>query len=897
MSTYHEGDEANRRRVIAAGVILALQIIGLLWLLLFARDRLALGAGQEPQATAVPTVAATAVATTVAAAENEPTAAPENNSAATAAAVDAGATAAAEADAAATADAEATVAAGLTAADAGVVPPEDVHLDTSGLPTAPDWFAQLVEGSAPDAATGTAGMPPHLLLTFPDVQEPALELATPDLSRPQVRIVPIAALLSWLQARGDAAGQDALEDLQSLLADPPPAAEAVVPPLPFSDLRQPLVARVAFAQFGGGHGVGYVAHMTGDEATPATADSGLIYVYQGLTDDGRNYVFISWPMDSAFLDEDAASAATAVAADADAYYQTVAAEIETADDAAMTTTLSSLGRVVRSLAVGRAAVAAAAQATPEPAVIVQPGGVTGTPADATGFVWNWTSSRRGDGDETPVANPPDYALAFWPDGSFSFVADCNVGRGSYTLDDLNAIRLMPGAMTRAACPTGSQADEFVQALADTRTMLFDESGDMILVLADGREAVFANAGPASAEDVPAAEEQPDAADAGFTGLNLQWPGFTDASGDVVAVDNPEDYALALLPDGTFTFRADCNVGTGAYTYEDGVLTLVPGVMTLVACPAGSQADAFMDFLGGVSGVTVAEDGAVTMTTANGRSATFISAGSVAAPETAPEGETAATPEPEADASALRDVAWQWIGLSAADGTLTEVAAPERYTFALLEDGSYAFVADCNRGAGSYTLDGTALTLAPGPVTTAACAAGSLSDQFIDLLGQVASVGFDGDKLLLTLADGGVATFGNGGPFAASDIGSGPVEDTDEPSAAPLAGTVWRWATFRDAKQDYVVPATSPYTLEFGDDGTVVVVADCNTANGTYTVNSDGTLTIAILATTLVACPPDSLGDSFIEYLNQAGPFEVDEAGTLIIQLMADGGTMTFIPVS
>jgi len=250
-----------------------------------------------------------------------------------------------------------------------------------------------------------------------------------------------------------------------------------------------------------------------------------------------------------------------------------------------------------------------------------------------------------------------------------------------------------------------------------------------------------------------------------------------------------------------------------------------------------------------------------------------------------------------DASALRDTAWQWIGVTSADGTITTVADPERYTFALLEDGSYAFVADCNRGAGSYTLDGTALTLAPGPVTLAACEDDSLSDQFIGLLGQVASYSFDGDTLFLTLADGGVATFGNGGPFAASDIGSGPVDSTDDPTAAPLAGTLWRWATFRDAKQDYAVPATSPYTLEFGDDGTVVVVADCNTANGTYTVNSDGTLTIAILATTLAACPPDSLGDSFIEYLNQAGPFEVDEAGTLIIQLMADGGTMTFIPAS
>ena len=70
------------------------------------------------------------------------------------------------------------------------------------------------------------------------------------------------------------------------------------------------------------------------------------------------------------------------------------------------------------------------------------------------------------------------------------------------------------------------------------------------------------------------------------------------------------------------------------------------------------------------------------------------------------------------------------------------------------------------------------------------------------------------------------------------------DDTNGGAAAPLAG-FRRWATFRDAKQDYLVPATTDYTLTFNDDGTVAVVADCNTGQGTYTVNSDGTLTIAV----------------------------------------------------
>ena len=459
-------------------------------------------------------------------------------------------------------------------------------------------------------------------------------------------------------------------------------------------------------------------------------------------------------------------------------------------------------------------------------------------------------------------------------------------------------------MTRAACPAGSQADEFLQTLTATQGLAFDESGDMILTLADGREAVFANAGPADSQAAAESEAQPDAADAGFTGLNLQWPGFSDAAGNAVTVDDPEDYTLALLPDGTFTFRADCNIGSGTYTYaDDGTLTLLPGAMTRVACPEGSQSDVFLGFLNDVNGVTVADDGTVTMTTAEGSSAVFVSTGPVTTEETAtaPEGEAAA-PEGEATAPAgeatapadLLNIGWQWLSLSDADGNVTEVPDPALYTVALLEDGTYAFVADCNRGAGAYTLDGASLTLAPGPMTLAACAADSLSDQFVDALNRVQSYAFDGDNLLLTLDDGSVATLGYGGPFAAMDVGSGPVDSTGQPSAAPLAGVTWRWAAFRDAKQDYAVPATTDYTLVFNDDGTVQVVADCNTARGTYTVNSDGTLTLAVLATTRVACPAGSLSASFIEYLNQAGPYEVDEAGALIIGLMADGGTMTFV---
>ena len=1001
MASYHDDESRAGRRVTLAWIVLALQIIGLLWLLLFARDQLAALRGAEPAATLAPTQVAAVDATA-----QEPT--PDSAATADAATADASEAATAEAVTAASA-ATPTPAADDSAA--AVVSPDEVIVDSSPLAagsgaTAPEWLAQVVSGDAADAAGD--GLPPHLLLTFRDPAQPELELAAPDtidLNRPQIRIVPITALLAWLQARGDSAGQDALEELQSMLDEQPAADEASMPVPPIlSEATQAMVARMAYETFHDGQGVGYVTHVTGNNVTPVTNESGLSYVYQGVTADGRHYVFMAWPVEAAYLAEPSADAAAALASDPAAYYGTIAAQVEEADDAATTPPLSRLWRLARSLAVGATAVRAAAQPAPVPA----------TPDDAAGIVWNWTGSRGGDSDETSVENPTDYALIFWPDGTFSFVADCNVGRGDTRVDD-GALSLTPGAMTRAACPAGSQADEFLQTLPAARALAFDESGDLILTLGDGREAIFANGGQADTTAADAPEAQPDAADAGFTGLNLQWPGFTAADGSAVEVDDPKTYSLVLLPDGTYTIRADCNVGAGTFEYDDdGALALLPGPLTRVACPTGSQSNTFLSFLNGVTGVAVADDGTVTMTTADGGRATFITAGPVET--TAPEGQDqttaesagltgvtlqwpvtdaegnpvevdnpedyflvlwpdgtfnfqadcnvgagtytydaggaltlspgpmtlAACPEgsqadafvnflgnvngvtvdddgnptlttadggsatfvntgpataaaPEAPTGDLLDIAWQWAALEDG-GESTVVANPERYTLAFLDDGTIAFVADCNNGAGSYTLEGMALTLQPGAMTAAACEEGSLGDQYVQLLGQVAGFTFDGDDLLLSVVDGPILRLVNGGPFTGG-AGAEVVADPEGPTAAPLAGIIWRWTTFRDAKQEYAVPTTADYTLVFNDDGTVAVVADCNNANGTYTVNSDGTLTIVVQAQTFVACPPGSLSDSFIEYLNQAGPFEVDDAGALIIQLMADGGTMTFIPQS
>jgi heat shock protein HslJ len=98
---------------------------------------------------------------------------------------------------------------------------------------------------------------------------------------------------------------------------------------------------------------------------------------------------------------------------------------------------------------------------------------------------------------------------------------------------------------------------------------------------------------------------------------------------------------------------------------------------------------------------------------------------------------------------LVDSTWQWVRSTDNSGKETKVTAPEKYTLQFfLADGKVAVKADCNNAAGSFTADAHNLTISLGPTTTAACPAGSLSDQFLKELGEVQTYLFDGNDLIL-----------------------------------------------------------------------------------------------------------------------------------------------------
>ena len=94
----------------------------------------------------------------------------------------------------------------------------------------------------------------------------------------------------------------------------------------------------------------------------------------------------------------------------------------------------------------------------------------------------------------------------------------------------------------------------------------------------------------------------------LTALTIAVPPF---QGAVPEAQQP-NYTITFGPDATFSAKADCNTLTGGYTTPDatastGTLTITPGPATVVACPAGSLSQLYMDALGQAASYAIADN--------------------------------------------------------------------------------------------------------------------------------------------------------------------------------------------------------------------------------------------------------------------------------------------------
>ena len=103
--------------------------------------------------------------------------------------------------------------------------------------------------------------------------------------------------------------------------------------------------------------------------------------------------------------------------------------------------------------------------------------------------------------------------------------------------------------------------------------------------------------------------------------------------------------------------------------------------------------------------------------------------------------------------------WQLVRIQMMDGVVLVPDHPTKYTLELGSDGRASVRADCNRGSGSYRLEGRSLAFGPLATTRAMCPPGSISDRYLAQLAQVASwLERDGRLHLATRADGSILEF-------------------------------------------------------------------------------------------------------------------------------------------
>jgi heat shock protein HslJ len=128
------------------------------------------------------------------------------------------------------------------------------------------------------------------------------------------------------------------------------------------------------------------------------------------------------------------------------------------------------------------------------------------------------------------------------------------------------------------------------------------------------------------------------------------------------------------------------------------------------------------------------------------------------PTALPAVETPVTNTIDAEMETLIANPWQWISFTNPVEQFN-VENPQNYTLTFDKDGSVKIQADCNNASGSYSVDGSSISIQIGTLTMAACPQGSHSDEFIKYLNS-AAIYFSRDRRLFIdlFADGGTMEF-------------------------------------------------------------------------------------------------------------------------------------------
>jgi heat shock protein HslJ len=229
------------------------------------------------------------------------------------------------------------------------------------------------------------------------------------------------------------------------------------------------------------------------------------------------------------------------------------------------------------------------------------------------------------------------------------------------------------------------------------------------------------------------------------------------------VPDPSSYTVVFGADGQMLIKADCNNAQATYVLENDTLAITLGAVTRAACPPGSLSNDFLTNLSKVGSYVMDGGDLILSLTETNDSMIFRNGGPSAEAAVPPAAATEAPAGAPADAETPQLVGptWQWVSFfDVATGKNSfDVTNPANYTVTFMDDGTAAMQADCNRAAGTYTVNGASLTVEVGPVTLAACGPDSQGAQFLINLTSAGTYLFiEGDLAIDLQADGGRMVF-------------------------------------------------------------------------------------------------------------------------------------------
>lgn len=354
--------------------------------------------------------------------------------------------------------------------------------------------------------------------------------------------------------------------------------------------------------------------------------------------------------------------------------------------------------------------------------------------------WQWIQLIETEpAAQSVVPDPENYTLVFRPDGLYEVKADCNLGSGAYTVDG-SSLTLGVMAMTMAECGPESLYDQYVGSLGNVASFGM-EGGRLVLNLKDeaGR-MVFANGGPAEPVPTPPPGATPTTGQPPEPVITYPAQGLV---GEAVTFDGSESRpGSSPIANYKWDF-GDGNSGDGAtVTHIYGR----PGTFQVTLMVTGEDG---LSSVGGPVEITITQ--AETPTPEPTPTGTPEPT-PTEAPEPTPTQAPEATPTTSPGAG-LVGPTWQWTELiEESPPGQSVIPNPEDYTLEFDEDGTFQFQADCNSGSGSYSVLGDRLVLTMGTATSVECGEGSLSDEYMVLLGSVEAYEFEGVSLLLYLQE-------------------------------------------------------------------------------------------------------------------------------------------------